>query len=501
MNPPRSRPANAALEAELQRTQHHLSELIDEVVHSEKVAEAAEREVEARKRYTAVLEESLTNLLVYVSNVERKILLPAVGDLDLYLASSKFLSDPKMHRTVALAKASEGLALVPEARRQKLLDLLTKPLSETSHADIAVAREGALSGDGGHGSLPLEEAVVLIGQLMRNQEELQLLVTDTRQRYRQFNRETNAPGASTLSSAAGSTNDTGSASTSELAELRATLDTLKRERELLLRKANETVTYEELQRSYHAEREQLQKRIASLETRLKQDDGSRVEVANRFETLQRALDQSYQEKLLLQQEIEKLRLEIAKQSPAQVSLSNDKELHSMRMEMDRIVRLHSANVTELESTIASLRIDLANAQATASIQTRQQLQHLHDENEKLRKSLTELQMRTASSPSAHGRQGLGIGESSLDGKIKAFEITINGLNSELSAMEKKIVSSEARFLEERARLEMMHERERQQYQDEREECDQLVLKMTNELESLVRENTALKMKLRSSGIY
>ena len=479
--------------------EHHLAEVVDECVFAENETEEVRQELEKWKRHCSAVEDGLSNFMAYTVQIERRCLIPAIGDLHNYFAASQMFSDARMHRTVAMSRAGEALAEIPQPKRQQLLDLINKPLSQPALADVEATRKNALPPNQTAASVPLEDALVLIGQLVRSTEELQVLLADTRQRFRNSRRQKNGEGEDKSDTNGVNPNFMTAEeleSTEAGRQMKQMLEQLKSERDALLVKTQSARTYEELQQQYYTEREQLQKRIAALESARHEDDKERVAVANRFETLKRALDQSYQEKGLLQEEVDKLRREAMRakqQQSGSLASDSEKELHSLRMEMDRMIRQHSTNVTELESTIATLRVELSNAQANASIQQKQQLRQLHEDNESLRKSLAELQLRTASSPSA--RAG---GESTLDGKIRAFEITIGSLNTELAQMERKISAAEDRYAAERARLIAAQDQERLQYQEEREECDQLVLKMTNELESLVRENTALKVKLRTA---
>jgi hypothetical protein len=149
-------------------------------------------------------------------------------------------------------------------------------------------------------------------------------------------------------------------------------------------------------------------------------------------------------------------------------------------------------VTELQNEIASLRAEAQTSRrerAHDEAQT-QQLEQLRRNNEALRRDVAQLQRQVASSRTRHDVDA----PLALEAKVRAFEVTIGQLNDELAAVDQRIADVEQQHQEERRRLVASFDAERRQYQLEREECDALVLKMTAELEFLVRENAAYRQK-------
>jgi predicted nucleic acid-binding Zn-ribbon protein len=97
-----------------------------------------------------------------------------------------------------------------------------------------------------------------------------------------------------------------------------------------------------------------------------------------------------------------------------------------------------------------------------------------------------------------GGAGKGGGASELPkGKLRAFEMTVAALNAELAQLEDKIVGMEARHTEERAALERRCAAERERFEAEQVECDNVLATISTELEQSMKENVELRTRLQS----
>ena len=254
----------------------------------------------------------------------------------------------------------------------------------------------------------------------------------------------------------------------------------------------------------HRDQAHAQQRILALEDAIAKHQADRAAVKHQLDTLQAALDEALQQKVLLQDDLSRLRREALAASSrgggggdggsvtGGAAAAAGPSAHDMRLEMERLTRDHSATVTRLNAELAQLRVEHQLVQRTRAQEDAQraQLEQLQRNNEVLRRDVMRLQQQVASS-SGDGH----VDALTLETKVQSFERTILQLNEELSVVDDRIARVERQNAEEKQRLIQGFDAERLAAQREREECDALVLKMTNELEFLIRENTALKRRL------
>jgi len=131
----------------------------------------------------------------------------------------------------------------------------------------------------------------------------------------------------------------------------------------------------------------------------------------------------------------------------------------------------------------------AQHEAAGAAAQRTHLEQLHKNNELLRQEITQLQQRI------HSHQTSTVQREADAEKVAVMESTIQQLSDEVSAVDARIRAMHAQHLAERERLQQQLDRERARFQQERDECDSLVWRMTSELEFLVKDNALLKAKL------
>ena len=86
---------------------------------------------------------------------------------------------------------------------------------------------------------------------------------------------------------------------------------------------------------------------------------------------------------------------------------------------------------------------------------------------------------------------------SAQAKLRALELTVQALNTELATLEDKIVAVESEGVAERSQLESTLVGERQRAERDRQEADTVVAQLSNELQSSMAENAQLRQRLRA----
>lgn len=487
------------LTIKLTKAQEHLAELIDEVVYSEKQAEAWELKFSRLEPCVKELGECLENLLGYCTRLEQVVIMPALGDLHHALigyrdvASKRAMVLEATGRVIGNAQFSHHVS----PRMQKIFELMRKP--STSAQELTERREGSFNRAGPVSEV--EDAFVMCDAMLSSKEDLSTLLAETNQRLLRIRtRERREDG--------GSLTSPDPEDVSSNVDLKDLLVKVQHERDILLQKVKTQQPLDELQRQWHGERDRLQQRILTLETAAAETSRERQAVHQRFEVLQQSLEEGGLEREALREELSKLRKQTdggrftssfsqrtsspTSQGEGIPSPTMSGNEHALRLEIDRLVREHSSVVTRIQEENASLRADLQIAQHNSAHNRglEQQLVQLQRNNETLRKDLTHLQQQVASSSTSQPNQ------TSLENKIRSFELTVEELNRELSLVDRKIAEIERSHNDERERLITAFDTERLQYKNDREECDSLVVKMTNELEFLIRENGSLKQRLQ-----
>lgn len=279
-----------------------------------------------------------------------------------------------------------------------------------------------------------------------------------------------------------------------------------------------------------------QRKLEGAEVRALQLEQERGIVRRKFETVERALTQGATEKAALREEVDELRHRLSSGDPATAAAALDRaareklqqereESARLRLEIERLHRDHAPGsrdaagdeeVAALQRENAALRDERARLEqgAAASRSSEGELQarvrQLQEVAARLRAELEQV-VHPQRHPgggggfTAVGSPGGGAGSAPLPtgaaptdgmhGRITSFEMCINQLNSELGNVEGRINSLDSSAEQTSQQLAARLERERQQFEQERSECDNIVQRMADELELLIRENQQLKQHL------
>lgn len=448
------------------------------------------------------MEQILQNLIGYVISLENGVLIPAIDEL------SEVVPAGTVHERAKMFDRMEQLRYV-SARTVRLIAGLKAP-SGSNRERFRQRREHLMRHDD-NTALNLDDVYALCSMLMDAKDELQLLLADSKMRAEKLPR--NAIAAAATDNGNGSPSRAGVRTPNEaqlqaelerqIDKMRLEVDAVKKERDLLSKEltsltqqqqaSNINNPYQGLQQEYNIEKDRLQRRVQELEAETRKANAAAAFSGQRIEVLQESVEQLQEEKRLLSNDFRAFRRgqQTSMDSKPGDGKTFETEANRLRLELDALMRDHSNAVTKLEAQNATLRLELAEARQLARPNVQEHYAQLQRTNELLRKDLVVLQQRLLSSnPRIHDPKG------GFDQKVQAFEITISALNSELAHMEEKISQLERSSAEERGKMVAAMDKERQQYQSEKEEYDSLMQKMVDEMDSIVRENSELKTRLR-----
>jgi chromosome segregation ATPase len=536
------------LQRELEKTKFQLAELIDEVVYAEKEKSSAEESLQKSRDEISALHACIENLLGYASTLESNVVIPSLKTLTNALNESEL-----QIRSKALQELESRAATLPP-RTSKLIASLKQPPANVA-ARLEARRDAILRVAK---PIDLEEAYVLTALLLDAKEELSVLLSDTAGRLRIHNLTSSSSPGSTPSIARLvaqmngvsapsppretysqlSNNNNNSSSTanalliqelqarvlelelelssarSDLISTKSTLQAVQNDRGVLLERVGEHAPFQRLQEKYHAERNSLQDKLRTAQLELRSKGEEIMMLSETLDITKRALEHAEEDRNRLDEEVSRLRVSFPSTSLAAGSERShsgrhsasatalhfwEDQAHQLQLRLDAAQREHGAEVNRLESQLSEARLELA-ANRTAGLQRNgahsEQLLQMQQANELLRNELAALQSKFLSSVSV---QHDNYEESmALDNKILAFESTIDALHAELQLVESRVAQADERHAMERRQIVSQFDEERQRYQQEREACDDIVLQMTREMETIVRENNILRAAISRS---
>ncbi|ESL05627.1 hypothetical protein TRSC58_06716 [Trypanosoma rangeli SC58] len=237
--------------------------------------------------------------------------------------------------------------------------------------------------------------------------------------------------------------------------------------------------------------EAMEKQLLDARHWLSTEQSNSQKMLGRMKTLEKDVEQLYQEKEMLQREVKELRCEQAGRSRLYAEERREGELQQLRTELDRVVSEHAAARAATESQLADVRAQ--NAILLAEKQEYKeriddkdhQIASLQVVNDVLRRELFELQQKVLSSaPAVSANEG--------SEHVQRLEATVASLTTELSALERRLSDVSARHQDERNKIIAQFEEEHSRHKAERQECDSLVERMVNELEQLSMDNRSLR---------
>ena len=538
------------LQKELEKTKFQLAELIDEVVYAENEKSTAEESLQKSRDEIASLHACIENLLGYTSTLESNVLIPSVKSLTNALAETE-----NAQRTSILNDLQSGSSLPP--RTSKLIAALKQPPANVA-ARLEARRDAILRVAK---PLNLEDAYVMIALLLEAKEELSVLLSDTAGRLRIHNltsSPSSTPSIARLVSQMNgvsapsplrdqlpnhhnhstATRDASNAShnmthvvqelqarilelelelsdaKSELSSTKSTLQSVQSDRGVLLERIGEHAPFQRLQEKYHTERNVLQDKLRAAQLELRSKSEEILMLSETLGITKRALEHAEEDRNRLDEEATRLRVSFPSTSLAVGADHHqngrhtasatalhfwEDQAHQLQLRLDAAQREHGAEVNRLESQLSEARLELA-ATRTAGLQRNgahsEQLLQMQQANELLRNELAGLQAKFLSSVSVqHDNYEDNM---ALDNKILAFESTIDALHAELQLVESRVAQSDERHAIEQRQIVSQFDEERRRYQEEREACDDIVLQMTKEMETIVRENNILRAAIARS---
>jgi len=206
-------------------------------------------------------------------------------------------------------------------------------------------------------------------------------------------------------------------------------------------------------------------------------------LAARFETILRAAEKAAMEKNLLQEELNALQRNYAATESAldqARALQQEREdIHRLRIELEQIKRENATKLSRLEEDNVMLRAQLNTGSMAPEVATamRLQISQLQEQNDKLRDE-----------------------NSKLRAQIIHIERTVDTMNTELRDGESRIAELQREHNDQRRQWIEDTEKERIEYQGERMECDLIVHKLTEELETLIKENKDLREREQRGSV-
>jgi DNA repair exonuclease SbcCD ATPase subunit len=271
-------------------------------------------------------------------------------------------------------------------------------------------------------------------------------------------------------------------------------------------KLRSTQHADELYQQAANERALLQDRVKALEAIVKQNEADRAAVAESFEVLQNALEATGNP-LALQQ---------AAATHSQRTRVLETEVRTLREAVSEHKRELEEQRAQHDSAVRDLRKKLVYAQQQA--QTAKNSGSGGGTATSLLQEIINSAGLASRSGSAFGggsrraedlsalvndsRGAVGADRSPNDGglskaKLRAFEMTISALNAELAQVEEKILEADAKHSDERARLERQLSAERERFEGEQVECDNVLAQVSSELEQCMKENAELRARLQT----
>jgi hypothetical protein len=503
-----------AVSSELQRTKLQLAELIDEVVYAENEKVKSEIELRHVTAKLDAIESCLQNFIAYTTNLEHSVLLPAVKEL-----SRAIPNEALSQRAQAMAQldALQNLS----ARTAKLIMSLKTPTPATlqriqsRREDIIKSHAGA---DGG--IVDLEQAYVLVALLLESKEELRVLIDDTVERVVDLRQGSKAMSTETVTDLS-KAKERCATLERELASQKETITAIQSDREVLMARMQHVAPFKALQEQYHSERESLITRLRTSESECKIRREEVTVLQEALDATKKALDETTHERVILEDEMSSFRRahmfdavhgDHARGTTTLASSSMktrnprfwEDQAHRAQMDLEESERSHNTVVSRLEGQVAQLRMELSEAKERRyeHVDSAAQIDQLRRANAAMQEEIRVLQQHFLSSstlplpsPSPSGR---GSSAFQLDERIETFETTIRSLHKELAHVEGKVQAVEDHYVAERQRMVSAFDDERRRAQQEREECDALVLRMGVEMEQLVKENDSLRTLLASS---
>jgi hypothetical protein len=428
----------------LAKAQRDLAEVVDECVFAESQRQAAVDSLKAAASQFTVDKELLScldTMLLYIATVEQQVLLPAVTSMSSLVANNLAAARDDVNKRLEVVGSI--VSVDTPVSLQRALALSDPPSSISAQA--AMRRQEILAGAA---PLQLEDNYVSLFTMMSGTVYLRSLVAEFESKLR------------------GSDKLTWEDKTSPNAAAQ-----LKRSRELL----EEVVM---MQADGQAQF-RLIERVRELEALVEEHEAERQEVAQRFQVLQRAIEaakaseQQREHECSMNDELALLRIQ--RQHQSETIQSQQDELLTLGKELRDVKRDYEEQIHRLKQQLNE----------TVS------LQGANDVDAFIQKVDADPTSRTVGGDSVSKAD-----VQMYQTKLRAFEMTTSALNNELVNLEDKIVALERRSDDEAMENARQVADLKRRHKQELDECHDIVSKLTSELDNLLKENTALKQRIK-----
>lgn len=471
-------------QAELERAKLDLAEVIDECLFVENEKKRVEQELEASIRISSVelLLQSVQQMSSYVLQLEEQVVVPALGSLE------EGLRQYTPTAVAARGDAVNSLDRAAQAANNSVSPLIAKVFGAMRRGpDVnasVLRRQQIVSGPP---LQSLDDAYILCASMLASKQQLQSSLDDVSRTQGAYMAQMKAP---VFASAA---------DTAALAAANQSLVSYKAQVASMAQTIRLLEDSSRKQGVDGADTVRLTQKVRELESRCAQNDADRLEVAMRFETIQRALEaaaapavaapntvpQATHDVVLLQAQHQAKTIQIAQEEIATAR----RDLREAKKELEESKRANEAVALQHEEALHEKNDSIALLQTQLQIRSKE----IHaDDTDAFIRSLQRGQQ--ANTPFRNDDKQ----QSTLQyqTKIRAFEMTISALNSELALLEDKIISIERRSDDDRHAAAAESADEKKRHREEMEECESVVQRMTTELEQLIGENGDLRRKLR-----
>lgn len=462
----------AALKEELARAKANLAEVLDECVYAEQQRNKAEEHLElaqSQVRMDRALLGVIEQLTQYIAVLEHQVLLPALNATGAaVLASVTETADVRTTAQQRLQSISDYFAATAlsavgreaPAATQRALSLIEPPTNASAIA--AMKRQQLLCAPCPFTNV--EDAYVATLSMMSTTEKLRGIAAECLESLSERLEKQQQP----------TSNDPSSSGDSHVRPPLHVNAHHKRARDHM----EEALSF--LPQGQHMV--QLTQRIVELEELDRAHQQERREVGLRFETLQRAI-------VAAREKAANPPNTVPAEDYSMLLLQTQHQTETLKSQQEEIVALHrelKENRKQHEQEIEELKKQLATKQKAGY------------DTDQFVKSLQPLDAYRSSS--AENRDSPGRASSdeliAYQTKLRAFELTVTALNTELALVEDKLTLVEQRAEEDAAEADRQREEQARRHKEELDECDAVVSRMTEELEGLIRENGLLKQKLR-----
>lgn len=447
------------LREEVEQSKKNLAEVIDECVFSETQRLQAETALKAAMTQVTLdreLLQCIDSLLVYVNSIEQEVLLPSLNNVSSIVSSTQNGGNARRDVEGKLESLNQVLAATDASYGTKRgLAQLEGPSSAASQA--AVRRQQLLSAPPVVSSI--EDCYCMMLAMMSNTQFAKACMHEVAD---SLNKKLQPPASESSASSAVAMH--------------------KHARDLM----DQALSFTSDGSSGPVGA--LVDRVRELEQQVRENELERNEVAQRFQLLQRAVAAAKDAERLREREASLLDevavLQLQNQNQAETIRTQQEELLAVTKDLREAKRDHEEQIAKLKRQLMET-VKHQSSTDTDSFLTKAQGGSVRD-----------LLGDTLGGGASSSAMVLRPDVVTYQTKLRAFELTVADLNAQLAQLEENVIALERKSDDDQRDAQRSIAELKRQHKEEMEECDNVVVRMTTELESLIKENALLKQKLR-----